>query len=256
MGGIPILAGVIGIDHAGEILKNNLKELDIDPSRLISVQDRPTIRKTRVIANDQQLIRFDREDRDNIDEETREALMECINSSLADADAILLEDYDKGLFDKQFIERIVSHADDRIITVDPKFKNFLNYRSVSAFKPNKRELERAMGLKLSTENLKQSACEMRDLLNCRYLVLTLGREGMFVAGRDETYSIPHKAMAEVHDTSGAGDTVISALTLSLVAGASIYESALIASYAAGIEVGRVGVVPVGRDELLSAIVKA
>ncbi|MDO9575733.1 MAG: PfkB family carbohydrate kinase [bacterium] len=253
LGGIPILAGVVGRDRAGDILKNLLRELGIDDSGVISSNDRPTTRKTRVIAGEQQLVRFDRETRGKINETTGDALRKFILLKGKYIDAILMEDYDKGVFNKKFIEEILNHFKDCIITADPKFDNFFNYKGVTAFKPNKKEMEVSMGIKLFYDNLAETARITRTKLECKNLVVTLGRDGMFVIGDTGEWRIPHKAMTEVHDVAGAGDAVISALTLSLTAGASIYESALIASYAAGIEVGKVGVVPVSSEELIAAV---
>jgi D-beta-D-heptose 7-phosphate kinase/D-beta-D-heptose 1-phosphate adenosyltransferase len=253
LGGIPILAGVVGRDRAGDILRNLLNELGMGDSGIVSTNDRLTTRKTRVIAGDQQLVRFDRENRGKIGKATKDALREFIAGEKGNIDAVLIEDYDKGVLDKNFIEEIINHFKDCIITVDPKFDNFLYYKGVTAFKPNKRELERAMGIKLFHDNLVDAARTMRKLMECKNLVVTLGSDGMFVSGDTGEWRIPHKAMTEVHDEAGAGDTVISTLTLSLTAGAPIYESALIASYAAGIEVRKVGVVPVKREELVAAI---
>lgn len=253
MGGIPILVGITGRDEAGDILRRDLIKLGIDTDGLILINDRPTIRKTRIIATDQQLVRLDREKRHKIDSQTKETIIESIKSRLKNVDAVLLEDYDKGLFDRQLIEKIIGLCKEDIITVDPKFENLLYYRGVTAIKPNRRELEYAVGIKLTPQNIEEAVGKIMGILKCEYIVLTLGREGMFVKEKEETYNISHRAMAEVHDTSGAGDTVIAALTLSLSSGADIYESALIASYAAGIEVGKVGVVPVRKGEILSAV---
>ncbi|MCK4330754.1 D-glycero-beta-D-manno-heptose-7-phosphate kinase [candidate division WOR-3 bacterium] len=253
MGGTPILAGTIGKDPAGNILKKTLVELGIDGTGLVSIDNRLTTRKTRIIAADQQLVRFDREDRNKVDNSIKKFLLEFIKNRVNSVDAVLIEDYDKGLFNKQFIAEIINTFKDHIITADPKFDNFLYYNNVTVFKPNKRELERAMGVKLSYNNLEDTANKIKETLNCKNLVLTLGGDGMFVIGDKGKWQIPHKAMTEVHDTAGAGDTVISALTLSLVSGANIYESALIANYAAGIEVGKVGVVPVNKEELIAAV---
>ena len=253
MGGVPILAGVVGKDRAGNILRDLLRELGIDDSGVISSNDRPTTRKTRVIAGDQQLIRFDRENRGKINKAIRDALRKFIIHKGRDIDAVLMEDYDKGVFNKKFIEEIINYFKNCIITVDPKFDNFLYYKGVTAFKPNKKELERSIGIKLFSDNLIDAARTARKILGCKNLVVTLGRDGMIASGDTGEWIIPHKAVTEVHDVAGAGDMVISTLTLSLTAGASIYESALIASYAAGIEVEKVGVVPVKSKELITAV---
>jgi len=253
LGGIPILAGVVGKDRAGDILRNLLIELGIDDRGVISMNDYPTTRKTRVIAEDQQLVRFDRENKVKMDGAERDTLREFIISKKGDVDAVLIEDYDKGLLNREFIEEIINCFKDCVITADPKFDNFFHYKGVTAFKPNKKEMEVSMGIKLFHDNLVETARITRKKLECKNLVVTLGRDGMFVIGDTGEWRIPHKAMTEVHDVAGAGDAVVSALTLSLTAGASIYESALIASYAAGIEVGKVGVVPIKREELVAAV---
>ncbi len=253
MDGIPILAGVVGRDRAGDILRNLIRELGIDDGGIISTGNRSTTRKTRVIAGNQQLVRFDRENRGKIEGTTKDALREFIVAEKGNVDAVLIEDYDKGVLEKEFIEWIIDHFNNCIITVDPKFDNFLHYKGVTAFKPNRIELEMSVGKNLFGDNLVDAARAMRKLLQCKNLVVTLGRDGMFVCGDTGEWKVPHKAITEVHDEAGAGDTVISALTISLTTGAPVYESALIASYAAGIEVGKLGVVPVRREELLAAV---
>ncbi len=255
LGGDPILIGVVGNDIDGERLREVLSDMDIDDSGIFTISGRPTTRKTRVIAEDQHLVRFDREERTDVGEETRREILSFMMERRKEFEAILIEDYDKGLLNKEIIGKIMSDFGDLVITVDPKIENFFYYRNATLFKPNRKELEIAMGKKLLPENIGGIVRELKENLGCKNLVVTLGEEGMFVVGEDGEWEIPHKAKVEVYDAAGAGDTVISALTLSVAAGASIYESALIASYAAGLEVGKVGVVPVKKEELISSVEK-
>ncbi len=254
MGGQPILAGVVGDDQAGETMKTLLIEMGIDNNGIFSCRDRPTTRKTRVIAGDQQLVRIDKENRSEIEGSVKDQLWDFIMEKRGKIDAVLIEDYNKGLLDKELIKQILTYFKGSIISVDPKFDNFFDYKDVTIFKPNKREIEKATGQKFVSSFPKEIIAEaVREKIKCKNLVLTLGRDGMLVIGEEGKRIISHKAMVEVHDESGAGDTVISALTLSLTTGADIYESALIASYAAGIEVGKVGVIPVQREELIASV---
>ena len=162
-------------------------------------------------------------------------------------DAVLIEDYNKGLLTAELIKELIGRARklNKIITVDPKFDNFFEYKSVTLFKPNRKEIESALGIRISSIKEIEVACaQMIRQLQCGYILVTLGEQGMCLMDAGKNFSqLPTKAR-KVHDVSGAGDTVISTLTLALAAGADIQDAITLANYAAGAVCGEVGVVPI------------
>ena len=143
----------------------------------------------------------------------------------------------------------------KLITVDPKFENFWSYKNVTVFKPNRKEAEETLGLKITTfKDVSFAGSKLLEKLNAQYVLLTLGEEGIavFKKGKEEK-RMPTKAR-KVADVSGAGDTVISTLTLSLAAGADILEASYLANYAGGIVCGEVGIVPVDKEKLFTTII--
>ena len=171
---------------------------------------------------------------------------------MADADALVIEDYNKGLLTPAVIERAMALGKKRgvPIVVDPKFKNFFAYRGAAVFKPNRRELEQAMGAALDLAHPDALPTSLAKL-GVDNLLLTLGAEGMVLVTKDgEISRIPTMAR-EVFDVSGAGDTVTAWVGTALAAGAAVREGALLANYAAGIEVAKAGVATVSPAEVLA-----
>ena len=170
---------------------------------------------------------------------------------MSDADAILIEDYNKGTLTPAVIERAMSLAAKRgvPVVVDPKFKHFFAYRGATLFKPNRRELEQAMGatLDLAHPDALPTALEKLGVAN---LLLTLGAEGMVLVTNDRQITRIPTMAREVFDVSGAGDTVTAWVGTALAAGASVREGAQVANYAAGVEVGKSGVAIVTPAEVL------
>jgi len=172
-------------------------------------------------------------------------------------DGIILQDYNKGVLSEKLIERIVELANKKnvLITVDPKFNNFFAYKNVTVFKPNRKEAEEKLGIKItSSEDVTFAGNRLMEKLNSKYLLLTLSEEGVaiFEKGKEEK-RMPTKAR-KVADVSGAGDTVISTLTMALAAGADILEASYLANYAAGIVCGEVGIVPVDKEKLFTTVI--
>ena len=176
-----------------------------------------------------------------------------LERATADADALVLEDYNKGTLTAAVIERAMTLAKKRGIpvVVDPKFKHFFAYRGATVFKPNRRELERAMGAALDIDR-PDALPQSLDKLGVDNLLLTLGAEGMVLVTKDKEISRIPAIAREVFDVSGAGDTVTAWVGTALGAGASVREAARLANYAAGIEVGKLGVATVSPAEVLAA----
>jgi len=254
LGGTPLPIGVIGTDNNADIFISLLTEADIVADYLIKDPSRPTTNKTRVIADNQQIVRIDKESKDQIKIDIENMIFDSLNINIKEIDAIILQDYNKGVLTSSLIEKVINLANDNnvIITVDPKFTNFFSYENVTVFKPNRKETEDAFGIRFKTdEDLMNVGEKLLEKLNVKYVLLTLGEEGivLFEKGKD-LKQIPTKAR-KVADVSGAGDTVISTLTMAIASGATIEESAYLANYAGGLVCEEVGIVPIKIDRLFN-----
>lgn len=253
LGGKVSLCGVIGPDEAGRQLVHLLREQGITTGGLIVEEGRPTTIKTRVIAHNQQVVRFDRETKNGIEPDTHKRIFQFVKDQIKEGlDGLVLSDYSKGVVTKELVKDIVSLARKNgvIVSVDPKVNHFGMYSGVSILTPNTKEA--SIGAKIEIENdaslLKAGTVLLRSL-KCDAVLITRGEHGMslFERGGRITH-IPTMAQ-EVFDVTGAGDTVISTLTLSMAAGANMIEAARISNYAAGIVVGVVGTGTVKPGEL-------
>jgi rfaE bifunctional protein kinase chain/domain len=246
------LVAVVGSDRAGELLCGMLTELGTDPRALLTV-DRPTTTKTRVLARSQQVVRFDEEEDADVSGADVERVLAAVREAVADADALVLEDYNKGVLVPRVIEEAIRLATAKGIpvVVDPKYRNFFTYRGATIFKPNRRELESALGAAVDLEH-PEALPETFRRLGVEHLLLTLGEQGMALLSADgEIHRVPTTAR-EVYDVVGAGDTVTAYLATTLAAGATAREAAVIANFAAGVEVGKLGAATVSADEVLEA----
>jgi D-beta-D-heptose 7-phosphate kinase/D-beta-D-heptose 1-phosphate adenosyltransferase len=251
LGGQVALIGVIGQDRWGSALLSDLASREIDTSGVIHA-DRPTTVKTRVIAHHQQVVRVDREQRGSLPEQLIRRLIDGIAKRLPNVDAVVIEDYGKGVITRQLLEAVVPMARQhrRIITVDPKEEHFDLYHRVTVLTPNRAEAGGAVGRELETEaDVERAGQELLKRLQCDGLLVTLGEHGMclFEQGA-RPLRIPTVAQ-EVFDVAGAGDTVIATFTLALASGASMEQAARIANAAAGIVVGKLGVATATPAEL-------
>lgn len=256
LGGTPIPIGVVGRDQDAEIMKKLMKKSGISSSALIVDSQRPTTNKTRVIANNQHVVRIDKEKSFPISSKVELQIINTLKKNIKNIDAIILEDYNKGVLTASLIRKAIELANENeiIITVDPKFNNFFEYQNVTVFKPNRKETEDALGIRIrSFDDLKKAGHLLLEKLNAKYVLLTLGEEGisLFQRGKSEV-KIATKAR-KVADVSGAGDTVISTLTMAMCAGANIYDAAYLANYAGGLVCQEVGIVPISIDHLFKTV---
>jgi rfaE bifunctional protein kinase chain/domain len=258
LGGIPVPVGVIGKDSYGKIFSSLLNEKKIEETGIIIDDERPTTTKTRVIANSQHVVRIDKESKAYISNKIEQQILSFIESSVGSIDGIILQDYNKGILTPALISKIISLANKKniLITVDPKFENFFEYKNVTVFKPNRKETESVLGIRIkSDDDISSAGKTLLHKLNSNYVLLTLGEGGIVVFERgDKERRMPTKAR-KVADVSGAGDTVISTLTIALASGADIYESSFLANYAAGIVCGEVGIVPIDKEKLFETVLK-
>ncbi len=256
LGGIPLPVGVIGYDTYGSIFRSLVDEIQIDSSGIIVDETRPTTTKTRVIADSQHVVRIDKESKDDIGKEIQKKIIRFLVSHIDNIDGIILEDYNKGVLTKSLIKNIIDLAKQNNIpiTVDPKFLNFFEYKDVTVFKPNRKEAEDVLGIKIINDgDITFAGKELLNKLRAKYVLLTLGEEGIAIFQKDKPEKrMPTKAR-KVADVSGAGDTVISTLTMALCAGANIEEASFLANYAGGIVCEEVGIVPIELDKLFVTI---
>jgi rfaE bifunctional protein kinase chain/domain len=258
LGGIPIPIGIIGYDNDGTIFTSLLAENNIEADGLIVDESRPTTSKTRVIARDQHVVRIDKESKDYLNEDIQNKLLNYFNEHIESFDGLILQDYNKGVLSPFLIEKIISLANKNnlLITVDPKFNNFFNYKNVTVFKPNRKEAEDILGMKIKNDNdIIQAGNKILENLNAKFVLLTLGEGGIAVFENNKNVNrMPTKAR-KVADVSGAGDTVISTLTMALAAKADIYEASYLANYAGGIVCEEVGIIPIESDKLFSTVME-
>lgn len=252
MGATCRLVGVVGDDPTGRALRTEMATLRLMDDFVETTAGRPTTSKTRVLARGQQVVRIDEEVDRLLEDAELERVMARTEAALADADALLLEDYNKGLLAPALIRAAMATAARRGIpvVVDPKFRQFFDYAGATVFKPNRREMESALGAEVDLEQ-RDALPRALTRLKVQNLLLTLGADGMVLVTRDgATTNLPSLAR-EVYDVSGAGDTVTAWVGTCLAAGATVREAAQMANIAAGIEVGKAGVATVSPAEVLA-----
>ena len=258
MGGKCSVSGIIGDDLTGTRLIEELKQEKADIKGIIVDNERDTTQKTRIIARQQQVVRFDREAKHRINDLVFDKIKQYLDSVIDTLDAVIIEDYGKGFIFQELLDYITTLCKDKnvIVTFDPKMGNNLNCTGISAVTPNKEEACYFAGI-LPEEASKEHIVSIGDTLLKKWgvqaILITMGKDGMCLFEKGaEPFSIPTVAR-EVFDVSGAGDTVIGAFTLSLASGATFREAAILANYAAGVVVGKLGTGVVTAEELSKAI---
>lgn len=247
LGGVPIMVGVVGDDEGAKILRRLVEEAGFPTLGIVVDESRPTTIKSRVIAHDHHVVRIDYERKEDVSADVQEKILQTLKRMLPNVDGIILEDYNKGVLTKDLVHAIIDDAQaaNKIVTVDPKFNNFFEYKHVTVFKPNKKETEEALGIRLKTlDDVRNAAAELQQRLEAENVLITLGEKGMLLYEENGSYAHVETTARKVADVSGAGDTVISTLTMALVAGATIREAATLANIAGGIVCGEVGIVPI------------
>lgn len=242
--------GVIGDDIDGDRLKKSLKLLGVNTEGLIRSEDRPTIVKRRILGGNQQLLRIDWEDPTNINGILEETILSNLKENIENIDAIILSDYDKGVLTERVAKEAIKLARKygKIVTVDPKPSNIMNYVKASSMTPNKKEALECAKLPKGTD-IDTVGTTIREKLQLDNLLLTRSEEGVSLYDSEGVENIPTFAK-EVYDVTGAGDTVISVYTLAKAAGASWTEAARIANTAAGVVVGKIGTSTVTKEEII------
>ncbi len=259
LGGKAHICGVIGHDEMGRRLVHELRLLNVDTTGIMVEEGRPTTIKTRVIAHNQQVVRFDREDKGDISSDTEKDILDYVKARDNSLSGIIISDYAKGVVTKRLVRGLVKIASEKgiPISVDPKVGHVDYYKGVTVVTPNNLEASQASGIDIVDDaSLLAAGKRLLDRLKSNALLVTRGEHGMslFEKGKKPVH-IPTVAK-EVYDVTGAGDTVIAVFTLALAAGASMQEAAVIANHAAGIVVGEVGTAAVKPEQLKKAIAGA
>ncbi|MBC2695297.1 MAG: D-glycero-beta-D-manno-heptose-7-phosphate kinase [Desulfobacteraceae bacterium] len=248
--------GITGTDRHGNLLLKKLNEIGADTTCVVQDPDRPTTRKTRIIAANQHVLRIDRETKKEISAKTFELLAGFIEEKVSSVNLVLISDYGKGLITNSLLSKLIGYAEKqkKITIADPKGLDFSKYSGVSLLTPNKKEAALATGAEISNKSaLIEAGNKILDTVCINNLLITCGKDGMILFEKNkEPYNISAKAR-QVYDVSGAGDTVLAVIGLALASGASLKDSAAIANTAAGIVVGKVGTATVASKELASAL---
>ena len=246
------LVGTVGDDGDGAAIRQELAVARLEDRFVLTIAGRPTTSKTRIVARGQQIVRIDDEVDSLLEGQDLARLTAAAREALADADALLLEDYNKGALSPTLILAVMEIARRRgiPIVVDPKYRQFFEYAGATVFKPNRRELESALGAAVDLKN-GNVLPDVLTRLKVDNLLITLGAEGMLLVTKDGDLTQIPSIARQIFDVSGAGDTVTAWLGAALAAGATVREAAQLANYAAGVEVGKRGVATVSPEEVLA-----
>jgi D-beta-D-heptose 7-phosphate kinase/D-beta-D-heptose 1-phosphate adenosyltransferase len=256
LGAKAILLGVVGEDAAAGDLRAQLQSSPTIRAHLITDASRPTTVKTRYVADGQQVMRADRESRVPLSADVARQLRDAFSAAIDRADLVVLSDYAKGVLCDSVTSAAIETARRRgkIVIVDPKSKEFAKYRGATIITPNRLELQRACGGECDThEQVVAGARHILDQQICEFMVVTRGKDGISVVGTGGIAEHLPTAALQVFDVSGAGDTVVAALALGLVAGGKIIEAAALANIAAGIAVAKRGTATVTTGEIVARL---
>jgi len=244
-------AGTVGDDEYGARVRELLAGEQVDDSGVFTLSGRPTTRKTRVVAHNQQVVRADWESAAPLNGSRRKEFAAFVRERAAESDAVILSDYAKGLLSREIVEAALEAP---LVLADPKPQNLALFTGVTCVAPNVHEAEIATGIKIvDDKTLETAGMKLLRSLKCRYVVITRGEHGMALFGRNgERLSVPSVAHT-VYDVSGAGDTVIATLAVALATGATIKASMTLANFAAGAVVEKLGTATASSREILALV---
>ncbi len=254
LGDEPVLVGVIGEDGNGAKMMSALSEAGIKRQGIFRDNPRTTTIKTRIIAHNQQVVRADRENTEEISEELTDKVMTFVTDKMQEIDGIIISDYGKGVVTYKLLSQLIGlcNQNDVFIAVDPKDTHFMNYKRVSLITPNHHEAGFVYGKRIKNEGILQEVgWGLVQRLNVDALLITLGEKGMSLFEADGTLTHFPTRAKKIYDVTGAGDTVISAFTCAVAAKANYKEATLISNHVAGLVVGQVGTAQATREELMA-----
>lgn len=257
MGGKLSMAGVAGLDDSGIWLREFLSAAAIDTEGIVAEDDRMTTVKTRFATKVQQLLRVDREDSRPIKERTQAQILDHMTRHISEWDAVVLSDYCKGVFENpDFVRRIIRICNDNhvIVTIDSKSRHIEAFENADFVKPNNLELENAVNIEISDlESLDRAGKVYLERSRAKSIIVTRGAEGISIFERGSRRRDYASKAVQVFDVTGAGDTVISTVTLGLASGLSLDDAVVLANIAAGVVIGKRGTAVVTKEELLERL---
>jgi len=246
------LIGIAGTDASAKNLKKLLKKERIDSSGIFAVADRPTIKKTRLMSQGQQLMRIDREVREPLPSVVEKKILAFLNRKIKKLSGLIISDYEKGLLTKSLLAKIISiaHKNKKVVVVDPKGLSFAKYKGADFITPNRLELEKASGMTCKDRNsIIKAGKSIMATCKVKSVLATLGADGMaFINSKGKATFIPTVAR-EVYDVTGAGDTVVATFTFALTGGLTPEDSVRLANHAGGLQVAHLGAVGIGKEEI-------
>lgn len=252
LGGYPYLLGVVGEDSSKERLFQALRERGIDTDNIIVDEGKPTTLKSRIIAHGQHVVRVDTEKRGPLCSRLSCKLLEIAKNIIDEVDALIISDYGKGVitYDVAYCLITIARERGKVVSIDPKGSDYRKYTQATIITPTQREAEMATRTVIINEvDLIKVGWKLLEGLKSEFILITKGEEGMFLFEREGQITHIPAVASEVYDVTGAGDTVVSVLTLALAAGARIKEAAELSNLAAGIVVRKVGTAVATREEL-------
>ncbi|HEY6326060.1 MAG TPA: D-glycero-beta-D-manno-heptose-7-phosphate kinase [Candidatus Cybelea sp.] len=243
--------GAVGDDTFAEQVRDLLRAEDVDDAGVFTIFDRPTTRKTRIVAHSQQVVRADWESTSTLQDADRHRMAEFVRERAPQCDAVILSDYAKGLLCREIVEAASRCP---LVLADPKPQNIALYNGITCVAPNAAEAATMTGIAIRDDaDLERAGVRLIEMLGCRYAVITRGEHGMALFGKaGERLQIPSVART-VYDVSGAGDTVTAVLGLALAAGAPIEQAMQLANFAAGVVVEKLGTATASPDEILALV---
>ncbi len=247
------VSSILGNDEAAKIIKSEFTRLGADVGGIFEDEARTTSLKTRVMAGAHQIVRFDKESKDEINAHNEEKIYAFASSNISSFDAILLSDYKKGVITDTLSQKLIALANDKNIPVlaDPKGSDYSKYKNATLLTPNKKEAKEATKIDIKDDDtLVAAGLKLKRELNLKYSVITLSEDGIGIFDEGKTIKLPTLAQ-EVFDVTGAGDTVLSALGIALALGTDIVEAAKFANKAAAVVVAKVGSATVTVQEIIS-----
>ena len=256
LGATVYATGITGADRLGEALIKRLKKSGVATEGIVRADDRPTIRKTRIIAADHQVLRVDREKIAPVPDRFMAPILRYIEKQIPEVDAVIVSDYGKGLITDTLMESIttLTRQHRKISIADPRGVDFARYADVYLITPNRKEAGLAAGVDTRDDDgVLKAGSRLLEVVRCEAVLITCGKDGMVLMRKD---SPPFKIKAQtrqVFDVSGASDTVAAVMGLSAASGATFEVGAQLANMAAGIVVGKIGTATVSRDELEAAL---
>ena len=257
LGAQACVIGVVGDDFAGERIRSSVSDKSTmqTDGLLIADKSRPTTIKTRIIAQQQMVVRADREHRTPVDAQTEDRIIAAVKTALANAQALIISDYDKGVVTPRVLSEVLPAAYGRMpVLIDPKIRNFDSYRPATLVTPNHHEALRLVNFEEDSDASLQTAARMiRARLGCDAVLITRGDRGMMLCEGERDPVHVETSAREVYDVTGAGDTVIAMLAAALASGASMTEAAVLANQAAGIVVGKLGTATASAEEVIASI---